>query len=124
MAGVKGRSGGRRPGSGPKRKAPLLLLHTMIDSIVGSADWASIVAALVKKAKQGDVPPTSLEQLIDVGDVQAFRELRTCRFGHLPEASRHLAPTVEKEDGDLYDLANFVDTGLPGAQPDTGEETG
>ena len=40
----------------------------MIDSYVGSADWSSIVSALVKKAKQTDV--------------QAFRELRTCWFGH------------------------------------------
>ncbi len=109
MAGVKGRSGGRRPGSGPKRKAQLLLLHTMIDSYVGSADWASIVSALVKKAKSGDV--------------QAFRELRTCRFGRLPEASEYLLPSEEKADGDLFDLANFVDTGLPGAHPDTDEAT-
>ena len=110
MAGVKGRSGGRRPGSGPKRKAQLQLLHTMIDSYVSSADWAFIVSALVKKARSGDV--------------QAFRELRTCRFGHLPEASNYLGPTQEKADGDLFDLANFVDTRLSDAQPDTGEETG
>jgi hypothetical protein len=43
MAGVKGHSGRRRPGSGPKRKAQLLLLHTMIDSYLDSPDWSSMV---------------------------------------------------------------------------------
>ena len=99
MAGVKGSSGGKRTGSGPKRKAQLLLLHTMIDSYIGSADWASIVAALVKKAK--------------LGDVQAFRELRTCRFGHLPEASPYIESAQEEKEGHLFELTNFVDTDLP-----------
>jgi hypothetical protein len=81
----------------------------MIDSYVGSADWASIVAALVKKAK--------------AGDVQAFRELRTCRFGRLPEASRSIEYTEEKQEGHLFELANFVAIGLTDTQPDTGEET-
>ena len=84
MAGVKGRSGGRRPGSGPKRKAQLLLLHTMIDSYVGSAVWSSIVAALIKKAK--------------LGDVQAFRELRACRFGNTPEASPYIESAQEEKE--------------------------
>ena len=55
MAGVRVAAAENVPGSGPKRKAQLLLLHTMIDSYVDSTDWASIVAALVKRAKLGDV---------------------------------------------------------------------
>lgn len=72
MAGVKGRSGGRRFGAGAKKNADLVQLHTLIDAHIGDADWASIIRALVKKAKQGDVP--------------AFRELRACRFGQIPLA--------------------------------------
>ena len=76
MAGVKGRSGGRRLGAGGKKKAELVMLHTLIDSHVANDDWAAIVAALVERAKQGDV--------------QAFRELRACRFGQIPMAAEHL----------------------------------
>ena len=76
MAGVKGRSGGRRVGAGGKKKAELIMLHTLIDSHVANDDWASIVAALVEKAKHGDV--------------QAFRELRACRFGQIPMAAEYL----------------------------------
>jgi len=74
MPGVKGRSGGRRAGTGPKKKADLEQLHASMDEHVGSADWAAMIGALVKKAKQGDVP--------------AFRELRACRFGHIPLATQ------------------------------------
>jgi hypothetical protein len=105
VAGVKGCSGGRRFGSGAQKKADLALLHTMIDSHVGSADWALIDAALDKKTK--------------LGDVQAFRELRACRFGQLPEASQLIGVTEGPEEGHLLELANFVDTGMPGTQPET-----
>jgi len=76
MAGIKDRSGGRRLGAGGKKKAELVMLHTLIDSHVANDDWAAIVAALVERAKQGDV--------------QAFRELRACRFGQIPMAAEHL----------------------------------
>jgi hypothetical protein len=72
MAGVKGRSGGRRSGAGAKRSANLVQLHELIDARVGDAVWNSIIDALVKKARQGDV--------------QAFRELRACRYGQIPIA--------------------------------------
>ncbi len=107
---AKHRSGGRRVGAGAKKQADLRGLHELIDARVDEKDWSSIIAALVKKARRGDV--------------QAFRELRTCRFGSLPETSQYIRPAEEKTDGDLFDLANFVDIGLPGAQPDTDEETG
>jgi hypothetical protein len=74
MPGVKGRSGGRRVGAGSKSKADLLELHELIDARIGEADWNSIIGALVKKAKRGDV--------------QAFRELRACRFGQIPVAPK------------------------------------
>ena len=73
MSGVKGRSGGKRAGAGAKKKPDLLELHELIDGRVGSADWNSIIGALVEKAKRGNV--------------QAFRELRACRFGQIPLAS-------------------------------------
>ncbi len=73
MAGTKGRSGGRRPGSGAKSKADLVALHTLFDAHVASNVWALMIDALVKRALQGDV--------------HAFRELRACRFGHIPLAS-------------------------------------
>lgn len=79
MAGTKGRSGGRRPGAGAKKKWDLVELHALIDLHVADSDWASIIGALVKKAKQGDV--------------QAFRELRASRFGQIP-----LAPVPKEED--------------------------
>jgi hypothetical protein len=73
MAGKTGRSGGRRAGAGAKKKGDLVQLHAMIDLHVDDADWASIIGALVKKAK--------------TGNVYAFRELRACRYGHLPIAT-------------------------------------
>ena len=76
MAGAKGRSGGRRPGAGAKSKAELVQLHNLIESRVVDDDWTSIIAALVEKAKKGDV--------------QAFRELRACRFGQIPLAEKYL----------------------------------
>jgi len=78
MAGKKGCSGGKRPGAGAKKKADLVQLHEMIDLHIADGDWASIISALVKKAKQGDV--------------QAFRELRACRFGQIP-----IAPVPNEE---------------------------
>ena len=74
MAGAKGRSGGSRTGAGAKKKSDLAQLHAFIDAHVGDADWASMIGALKKKAKQGNV--------------QAFRELRASRFGHLPLATQ------------------------------------
>jgi hypothetical protein len=73
MAGVKGRSGGKRPGAGLKKKADLEQLHASVDAQVGGAVWESMIGALVKKAMKGDV--------------KAFRELRICRFGHIPIAA-------------------------------------
>ena len=101
MAGAIGRSGGRRPGSGPKKKAELVQLHSLIDSNVGDEVWASIVAALVKKAQQGDV--------------QAFRELRACRFGQIPMANEYLP-------GELFRLNQSLDAER-GARRDVDEET-
>ncbi len=89
MAGVKGRSGGRRDGTGPKKRADLEQLHASMDEHVGSADWAAMIGALVKKAKQGDVA--------------AFRELRACRFGQIP-----LAPQPV-EDEQLKPIQYIVD---------------
>jgi hypothetical protein len=43
MASRKCRGGGRRLGTGSKRKAQLLLLHTMIDSYFDSTDWSYMV---------------------------------------------------------------------------------
>ena len=77
MAGVRGRSGGRRSGAGAKKKANLVQLHELIDARVGDAVWDSIIDALVKKARNGDV--------------QAFRELRACRYGQIP-----IAPQPER----------------------------
>lgn len=74
MAGVKGRSGGSRIGAGAKKKADLVQLHAFIDAHVGARDWTSMISALEKKAKRGNV--------------QAFRELRACRFGNLPLATQ------------------------------------
>ena len=79
MAGVKGRSGGKRSGAGAKKRADLVQLHELIDARVSDAVWDSIVDALVKKARQGDV--------------QAFRELRACRYGQLP-----IAPQPEQAE--------------------------
>jgi hypothetical protein len=72
MAGVRGRSGGKRSGSGAKKKADLVHLHELIDARIGDAVWNSIIDALVKQARNGDV--------------QAFRELRACRYGQIPIA--------------------------------------
>lgn len=73
MAGKKRRSGGSRAGAGAKKKSDLAHSHSLIDQHMEDADWASIIGALVKKAKRGNV--------------QAFRELRACRFGHIPLAT-------------------------------------
>src|SRR5512135_2225785 len=73
MSGVKRRSSGRRAGAGAKKQADLRGLHELIDARIDDKDWNSIIAALVKKARRGDV--------------QAFRELRACRFGQIPVAS-------------------------------------
>jgi len=72
MAGARGRSGGRRIGAGAKRKVDLEELHTLFDAYVTRDVWALMIDALVKRALQGDV--------------QAFRELRACRFGQIPLA--------------------------------------
>ena len=92
MAGVKGRSGGRRSGAGAKKSANLLQLHELIDARVGDAVWDSIIDALVKKARQGDV--------------QAFRELRACRYGQIPTAPQLV-------DARLDDPINMIEYVLP-----------
>ena len=79
MSGVKGRSGGRRRGTGPKNIQDLRQLHERMDACVGDGDWNSIIGALVKKAKKGDVA--------------ASRELRAWRFGQIP-----IAPPVTDEE--------------------------
>jgi hypothetical protein len=73
MAGRKGRSGGRRPGAGAKRRAELERLHNLLDANVGDTVWTRLINALVKRALRGDVA--------------AFRELRHMRFGHMPLAT-------------------------------------
>src|SRR5512135_3377921 len=73
MSGVKRRSSGRRVGAGAKKQADLRGLHELIDARIDEKDWNSIIAMLLKKARRGDV--------------QAFRELRACRFGQIPVAS-------------------------------------
>src|SRR5512135_63480 len=81
MSGVKHRSGGRRVGAGAKKQADLRGLHELIDARIDEKDWNSIIAALVKKARRGDV--------------QAFRELRACRFGQIPVAYERDLDEVE-----------------------------
>ena len=103
MAGLKGRSGGRRLGSGAKKKADLVELHTLIDSHVGDADWASILGALLEKAKQGDV--------------QAFRELRACRFGQIPLA---VPPSENEPIGPIQ----IIEVVHPCTRQHVGEERG
>lgn len=81
MSGRKGRSGGKRPGSGAKKKGDLAQLHALIDDHITDADWASILNALLDKARKGNVA--------------AFRELRACRFGLTPTATD---PAEEEDD--------------------------
>ena len=92
MAGARGRSGGRRSGAGAKKKADLVQLHELIDTRVGDAVWDSIIDALVKKARNGDV--------------QAFRELRACRYGQIP-----IAPQPER--GEPPPPFNMIEYQLP-----------
>ena len=90
MAGVKGRSGGKRSGSGAKKKADLIHLHELIDARIGDAVWNSIIDALAKKARQGDV--------------QAFRELRACRYGQIPIAPQ----PVQGESAPPFSMIEYV----------------
>ena len=96
MSGVKGRSGGRRRGAGAKKKGDLRELHELIDARLGASDWNSIIGALAKKARRGDV--------------QAFRELRACRFGQIPVASKE---NLYEDEPLLIRTVSIIEAPLP-----------
>ena len=83
MAGVKGRSGGHRFGSGAKKKADLLHLHELIDARVGDALWNSIIDALVKKASKGDVQAFRASRCAPVATVRSQSRLSRYKTNRL-----------------------------------------
>jgi len=60
MAGVKGRSGGVRPGQGRKTKAEELGLPMLIEDVIGLEGKRSLVAKINDQAQKGSFPHQQL----------------------------------------------------------------
>ncbi len=102
MAGMKGRSGGRRLGSGARKKEDIEHMRELMKARVSDTVWLGLIGTLVKRARQGDV--------------QAFRELRLMRFGHIP-----LPPEPAKDE---RQPVQSYQVHVPCTRPHSDEEKG
>jgi hypothetical protein len=91
MAGVKGRSGGARPGAGRKKKPPTVLATPDSQAAAPSPAPAALPAALVGMGQDGFDPRPALEQV-----AQGLIEVSTQQF----KALTALLPYVHTKKGE------------------------